>query len=379
MLYARLEEEYGLARHALAIYHRATKAVEEKDAYDMYSILLRKTAELFGQTRTREIYDQAIECLPQDRIKDACLRYAKMETMLGEVDRSRAIYQHGSQFCDPSREEEFWKAWRGFEVAHGNEDTFRDMLRIKRSVQAMFTQVHFNTTDIAAEGAEEILDPMQAAEEKLKSEEDRKRSGGALGSDSKRQRVTSDAITARKELMGAFEPTNTFQGARAGYIFKLGVKGLGYYEDATIHEMEARSRAEAEKERRAAIAELKGGVAAGGADNPEEIELDMDLDEEVGEEAAASAPARPAANNPEEIELNFEDIVEQSVPAEVFGGGLAKVRDSTVEETPEEPPLAEPAQADPKASGSRAMGALSRFQQRKGGKGGKGGGRGCMQ
>merc|ERR1712224_1046579 len=174
--------------------------------------------------------------------------------------------------------------------------------------------------------------------------------------------------------MGAFEPSNTFQGARAGYIFKLGVKGLGYYEDATIHEMEARSRAEAEKERRAAIAELKGG-AAGAADNPEEIELDMDLDEEVGEEAAAPTPARPAANNPEEIELNFEDIVEQSVPAEVFGGGLAKVRDSTVDETPEEPPLSESAQADPKASGSRAMGALSRFQQRKGGKG-KGGGRG---
>ena len=35
----------------------------------------------------------------------------------------------------------FWKVWRGFEVQHGNEDTFRDMLRVKRSVQAMFSQV----------------------------------------------------------------------------------------------------------------------------------------------------------------------------------------------------------------------------------------------
>eukprot|EP00913_Durusdinium_trenchii_P012017 g11289.t1 len=130
MLYAKLEEEHGLARHALSIYNRATKAVEEKDMFEMYSILLRKTAELFGQTRTREIYDQAIENLPQelnkhrpDRIKDACVRYAKMETMLGEVDRARGIYEHASQFCDPRREEEFWKVWRGFEVQHGNEDT----------------------------------------------------------------------------------------------------------------------------------------------------------------------------------------------------------------------------------------------------------------
>ena len=33
---------------------------------------------------------------------------------------------------------EFWDAWKTFEVKHGNEDTFRDMLRIKRSVEAAF-------------------------------------------------------------------------------------------------------------------------------------------------------------------------------------------------------------------------------------------------
>ena len=36
----------------------------------------------------------------------------------------------------------FWKTWHDFEVHHGNEDTFREMLRIKRSVQAKYnTQV----------------------------------------------------------------------------------------------------------------------------------------------------------------------------------------------------------------------------------------------
>merc|ERR1712151_607599 len=217
MLYAKLEEDHGLARHALAIYNRATKAVEEKDMYEMYSILLRKTAELFGQTRTREIYEQAIESLPQDRIKDACIRYSKMETMLGEVDRARGIYNHASQFCDPRKEDEFWKMWRAFEVQHGNEDTFRDMLRIKRSVQAMFAQVHFNATDIAAEGGEGELDPMQAAEQALKAAEERKRSGGALGGDAKRQRTTADAVTARKELLSQFQPADTFEGARNGF------------------------------------------------------------------------------------------------------------------------------------------------------------------
>jgi len=387
MLYAHLEEEHGLARHALSIYNRATRAVEEGDMYEMYCVLLRKTAELFGQTRTREIYDQAVEALPHGRIKDACVKYARMETMLGEVDRARAIYVHASQFCDPRREEDFWRTWRGFEVQHGNEDTFRDMLRIKRSVQAMFAQVHFNATDIAAEGGPEELDPMQAAERALRSEEDRKRqAGGALGGDAKRPRTTSDATTARRELLAGFQPCEGFRGPREGFVFKLGVKGLGYYEDATIAELESRSAAAAEQERRTAEASRKSAEA-----NPEEIELDMDLDEDEDEEAggtgaassgsAANPPgaraAAPADSNPEEIELSFEDIEQQPVPQEVFGGGLSSIR-TTVEASAgeaEEPPLADPSPQEERAADGRAFGVLGRFQARRG----KGGGRGSQQ
>ena len=49
------------------------------------------------------------------------------------------IFSHGAQFTNPRREPKYWKEWHDFEVAHGNEDTFRDMLRIKRSVQVRRT------------------------------------------------------------------------------------------------------------------------------------------------------------------------------------------------------------------------------------------------
>lgn len=373
MLYAKLEEDHGLARHALAIYNRATKACEEKDMYDMYGILLRKTAELFGQTRTREIYEQAVENVPQDRIKDTCVKYAKMETMLGEVDRARGIYVHASQFCDPRKEEEFWKVWRGFEVQHGNEDTFRDMLRIKRSVQATYAQVHFNATDIAAEGGPEVLDPMAAAENKLKEDEDRKRAGGALGTDgAKRARVTADATTARKELISDFQPCESFKGRRPGFVFKLGVKGLGYYEDKSLHELESRIREAAEEEKKAERAEkLK---AAETEANPEEIELDMDLDED--DDDAPPPQAAAAASNPEEIELDFEDLETAPIPAEVFGGStLSNIRGSMLAEAAAipEPALMEEEEAkpDPKFG---SLGALAKFQRGSKGKGkGKGG------
>jgi len=365
----------------LAIYKRATKAVEEKDMFDMYSILVRKTAELFGQTKTREIYGEMIEALPQDRIKDGCLRYSKMETMLGEVDRARAIYAHAAQYCDPRKEEEYWKTWRSFEVQHGNEDTFRDMLRVKRSVQATYAQVHFNATDIAAEASTEVLDPMAAAEKELQEAEEKKRGGGAAGGDAKRQRTnTTDAATARKELLGSFQPAAEFEGPRQGFVFKAGLKGLGYYEDASVQVLERRAAEKAENERREAMAERR----ALASENPEEIELDMDLDddgeEEAGGAAASSSSAAPAARaskfNPEEIELNFEDIEQAPVPAEVFGGSLAKVHQAVEAEAgaEEEPPLMdeEEAPADKKKTGAAA--ALSRFMKK--GKGrGKGGGK----
>lgn len=29
------------------------------------------------------------------------MRYAELETKLGEIDRARAVYSYGSQMCDP--------------------------------------------------------------------------------------------------------------------------------------------------------------------------------------------------------------------------------------------------------------------------------------
>lgn len=35
LLYAKLEEEHGLARHAMAVYDRATKAVLAEEQYEV--------------------------------------------------------------------------------------------------------------------------------------------------------------------------------------------------------------------------------------------------------------------------------------------------------------------------------------------------------
>ena len=144
LMYGNLEEERGLARHAMRIYERATRAVSDDDKFEMFNFYITKSASNFGLTSTRPIYERAIGALPDKEARDMCLKFAEMERRLGEVDRARSIYGHASQFCDPRTTPTFWHKWEEFEVEHGNEDTFKEMLRIKRSVQAQYnTDVNF--------------------------------------------------------------------------------------------------------------------------------------------------------------------------------------------------------------------------------------------
>ncbi|KAH0564460.1 pre-mRNA-splicing factor syf1 homolog [Cotesia glomerata] len=149
LLYAKLEEEYGLARHAMNVYDRAIKAVPTEEKFELFNIYIKKVAEIYGMPKTREIYTQAIEVLPEDKSREMSLRFAEMETKLGEVDRARTIYIHCSEICDPRVTSRFWQIWKEFEVRHGNEETMREMLRIKRSVQAMYnTQINMMTAQM---------------------------------------------------------------------------------------------------------------------------------------------------------------------------------------------------------------------------------------
>ncbi|KAI9495026.1 pre-mRNA splicing factor syf-1 [Zychaea mexicana] len=138
LMYGQLEEDHGLARHAMRIYDRATKGVADEDRLEMFNYYIAKATASFGIVAAREIYERAIESLPDKDVRPMCLKYAELERKLGEVDRARAIYGYASQFFDPKVQPTYWQTWHDFEVQHGNEDTFKEMLRIKRSVQAQY-------------------------------------------------------------------------------------------------------------------------------------------------------------------------------------------------------------------------------------------------
>lgn len=89
--------------------------------------------------KAREIYHQAIlhgGGLPDADARVLCLQFADLEIGLGEAHRARALYVYASGFTDPTAHPDFWRRWNDFEVRHGDECTFREMLRVKRTVAA---------------------------------------------------------------------------------------------------------------------------------------------------------------------------------------------------------------------------------------------------
>ena len=165
--YAKLEEQFGLSKRAMDIYDQAfTKMKSASDKIEVLDIYVKRAMDFFGIGKVRSIYEKIIEDdddddddndddgttkkkkkknrLDDNSTKIICVKYAELEVSLGEIDRARALYTHASQFSNPAQDGTFWGQWNDFEVKNGNEDTFRDMLRVKRSVAASFSQMHFN-------------------------------------------------------------------------------------------------------------------------------------------------------------------------------------------------------------------------------------------
>ena len=64
--------------------------------YALYNMYIAKAAEYFGVTKTRDIYEQAINALPQERSTEMCQRYANLERKLGEVAAEVAARAEGA-------------------------------------------------------------------------------------------------------------------------------------------------------------------------------------------------------------------------------------------------------------------------------------------
>ena len=286
------EEKHGPPREAVSILERGVLQVPNKGGgrRKLYDALLSKSSALFGVSKVREVFETALEReaaapggLPDADALQLARQWAALESRLGEVDRARAVYSHASSLANPLTSPDFWDAWNAFEVAHGNEDTFREMLRCKRAVRASFAGAH---VPLAAAGA-------VAAEAAA-------RGGAAVAAAVAQAAALSAAAASAKGGAGAENAMAALEAAAAAAAppaLAPGTAVPGFVSGGTV----------APVEQRAGLSTAAAAAAAA---------------------AAAPSAAAPVAANPDEIDIDDDDdgdvvLETKAVPAAVFGSAAA--------------------------------------------------------
>jgi pre-mRNA-splicing factor SYF1 len=272
MMSGEFEEEHGLTKRALNVYSAMCQKVPAEEKFTAYQLYIAKTTKYLGLTATRDIYQEAIEKLEDDPATELCQDFAKMETTLQEVERARAVLTYGAQMADPRRNPEYWKTWNAFEIEHGNEETFREMLRVKRTVEAQFSTINYNAAEMSA--------------------------GSKVGNLSNEEAMS---MIANREGMEVQKQTtsSTISGFVSGSKRAPEVTDLDEVEQrvAKLRKATAGTAAPANE----------SNADAGGDD--EEIDID-DVDDDDDEEEEEKTPAA----------ASVKDVKTKTVPAAVFGG-----------------------------------------------------------
>lgn len=279
----KFEEEHGLTKRALGVYRQMCQKVLAEDKYTAYQLYIAKTAKHLGQTATRDIYQSAIQDLDDDSASRLCLDFAEMESSLQEFDRARAVLTYGAQMADPRRNEEYWNKWNEFEITNGNEETFREMLRIKRSVESSFSTVNYNAAEMSGTATKQS--------ETLSNDE-------------------AMIMIAEREGLALDPSTSTI----SGFVGASGNKRSA--QAASLDEMEERVA-----KLRTATATTPASTTVEQTDENEEADADadeIDIDDELDEDEDQNG--KEASDDKSENATVIRDVSTKAVPAAVFGG-----------------------------------------------------------
>lgn len=84
---------------------------------------------------------------PED-VLNIGLIFITLERKLGEIDRVRALFNYMANYTDPGNSfiEKFWSNWHEFEVVYGSEESYREMMKVKRTTEIKFSSYY--TTDL---------------------------------------------------------------------------------------------------------------------------------------------------------------------------------------------------------------------------------------
>lgn len=140
--YAFFEEENGTIFNCLDILSNGLKKLTSNDKIECYTILINKSYKFNGVDEARKVFTEALDSIDYNFVTPLGIKFALFEKKLGEISRARAIFYFLSQFNNPNSEEAlemFWNPWEEFELMHGSEESYLEVVRTKKNVSYKFT------------------------------------------------------------------------------------------------------------------------------------------------------------------------------------------------------------------------------------------------
>jgi pre-mRNA-splicing factor SYF1 len=146
--WAAFEEQHGAPSKVVGKLCSAIRKLDNLDRQlEMVDFAVSKAKRLSGLTGARPVFELALKdlALTDEALMSLSLEFAGLEAALGDILRARAIFTHCAQSCRvyPGDSSPLWAHWADFEQRYGDEQTMRDMLRLKRQLQKRAQQDPF--------------------------------------------------------------------------------------------------------------------------------------------------------------------------------------------------------------------------------------------
>lgn len=158
LLYIKFEEQNGSYLNALRLLEQCVQRMGEdlrsrsiskkeiealrNDKYEIYNLMLSKAKKLGDNDEIRRLYEQVINDvdLPLPRTVEFGFQFIDLETLLKQFNRARSIFKFICllEHPDAAIMNNLWSKWKEFELNHGSETSFKDMLRFKRTLEVEF-------------------------------------------------------------------------------------------------------------------------------------------------------------------------------------------------------------------------------------------------
>jgi pre-mRNA-splicing factor SYF1 len=149
-LYSNFEETNGLILKSIRILKSGVRKLEEAETpasvvtakCELYTLLVAKSIQIEDIEGTRAIYESIMSdaALSYPQLVQFAFRFIEFETTNNQFTRVRLVFKYLAGLKPPSESDTVWDKWEAFELTHGDENTFKDMLRFKRIIYSQFEQ-----------------------------------------------------------------------------------------------------------------------------------------------------------------------------------------------------------------------------------------------